>query len=421
MKKDIKKINLGKDINLTLIPAEKFKSNLVSIYIQRNLDREEATKNALLPTIITSGCTKYPSLREISNKLDDLYGSSMYGDVSKRGEKQVITFKIISTNERYLDEKIFTNVIEFFNDVLNDTLVVDGGFNKEYLDIEKTNLKDRIQAKINDKSRYALERSFEEMCKGERFSISEIGYEEDLEKIDAKDLYEHYKNIIKTSPIDIVIEGDFNEEEVVNVISKNFSFERDEIIDIPREQFTKDITEVNIVEENMDITQGKLVMGYRTNIDYKDESLYYPLVVGSSVLGGGPHSKMFINIREKESLCYYIYSSVEKYKSILYISSGIEAQNYEKTVDLIKKQIEAIKQGEISSDEIENSKSGLINSMKSLADSIGGMSDFYFAQTMGGTNTTIDKMIKNINKVEVKDIVKSFEKIELDTIYFLRN
>lgn len=162
-------------------------------------------------------------------------------------------------------------------------------------------------------------------------------------------------------------------------------------------------------------------MGYRTNIDYKDESLYYPLVVGSSVLGGGPHSKMFINIREKESLCYYIYSSVEKYKSILYISSGIEAQNYEKTVDLIKKQIEAIKQGEISSDEIENSKSGLINSMKSLADSIGGMSDFYFAQTMGGTNTTIDKMIENINKVEVKDIVKSFEKIELDTIYFLRN
>ncbi|MCR8745365.1 EF-P 5-aminopentanol modification-associated protein YfmF [Romboutsia lituseburensis] len=421
MKKDIKKINLGKDINLTLISAEKFKSNLVSIYIQRNLDRKEATKNALLPTIITSGCRKYPSLREISNKLDDLYGSSMYGDVSKRGEKQVITFKIISTNERYLDEKIFTDVIEFFNDVLNDTLVVDGGFNNEYLDIEKTNLKDRIQAKINDKSRYALERSFEEMCKGERFSISEIGYEEDLEKIDAKDLYKHYKNIIKTSPIDIVIEGDFNEEEVVNVISKNFSFERDEIIDIPRETFTKRIKDINIVEENMDITQGKLVMGYRTNIDYKDESLYYPLVVGSNVLGGGPHSKMFINIREKESLCYYIYSSVEKYKAILYISSGIEAQNYEKTVDLVKKQIEAIKQGEISSDEIENSKSALINSMKSLADSIGGMSDFYFAQTMGGTNTTIDKMIENINKVEVKDIVKSFEKIELDTIYFLRN
>ncbi|MGL4914100.1 MAG: EF-P 5-aminopentanol modification-associated protein YfmF [Romboutsia sp.] len=421
MEKDVKKINLGKDINLTLIPATKFKSNLVSIYIQRNLNREEATKNALLPTIITSGCKKYQSFREISNKLDDLYGSSMFGDVSKRGEKQVITFKIISTNERYLDEKIFTDVIEFFNQVLNDTLVVDGGFNKEYLDIEKTNLKDRIQAKINDKSRYALERAFEEMCKDESFSISEIGYEEDLDKIDAKELYEHYKNIIKTSPIDIVVEGDFNEKEVVDIISKNFTFEREEIINIPREEFKKEIKEVKIIEDKMDITQGKLVMGYRANIDYKDESLYYPLVVGSNVLGGGPHSKMFVNIREKESLCYYIHSSVEKYKAILYISSGIETQNYDKTVDLVKKQIESIKLGEISHDEIENSKSGLINSMKSLADSIGGMSDFYFAQGMGKTNSTIETMIENIAKVEVKDIVKAFEKIELDTVYFLRN
>ncbi|HSQ88069.1 EF-P 5-aminopentanol modification-associated protein YfmF [Romboutsia sp.] len=421
MEKDIKKINLGKNINLTLIPATKFKSNLVSIYIQRILDREETTKNALIPAIITSGCEKYPSLREISNKLDDLYGSSMVGDVSKRGERQVITFKIISTNERYLDEKIFTNVIEFFNEVLNNNLVIDGGFNNEYLDIEKTNLKDRIQAKINDKSRYALERTFEEMCKGERFSISEHGYEEDLDKINAKGLYEHYKNIIRTSPIDIVVEGDFDEKEVIDIISKNFTFERGEIIQIPREEYKKDIKEVKVVEDKMDITQGKLVMGYRTNIDFKDEDKYYPLIVGCNVLGGGPHSKMFINIREKESLCYYIYSSAEKYKGILFVSSGIEVQNYEKTVELVKKQLESIKAGEISQDEIENSKSALINSMKSLSDSIGGMSDFYFAQGMSNTNSTIEKIIDNVVKVKSEDIVKAFEKIELDTVYFLRN
>jgi predicted Zn-dependent peptidase len=421
MEKDIKKINLGKNINLTLIRAEKFKSNLVSIYIQRLLDKEEATKNALLPTIITSGCEKYPSLRETSNKLDDLYGSSMMGDVSKRGERQVISFKIISTNEKYLDEKIFTDVIEFFNEVLNKPLVVDGGFNKEYLDIEKTNLKDRIQAKINDKGRYALERTFEEMCKGERFSISEIGYEEDLDKISPRDLYEHYKHIIKTSPIDIVVEGDFDENEVVDIISKNFTFEREEIIEIPREEYKADIDKVKVIEEKMDITQGKLVMGYRTNVDFRDEDKYYPLVVGCNVLGGGPHSKMFVNIREKESLCYYIYSSVEKYKGILFVSSGIEVQNYEKTVELVKKQLESIKSGEISIDEIENSKSALINSMKSLSDSIGGMSDFYFAQGMSKTNSTIEDMIQKIDKVKSEDIVKAFESIELDTVYFLRN
>lgn len=421
MEKDIKKINLGKNINLTLIPATKFKSNLVSIYIQRLLDRDEATKNALLPTIITSGCEKYPSLREVSNQLDDLYGSSMSGSVSKRGERQVISFKIISTNERYLDEKIFTDVIGFFNEVLNKPLVIDGGFNKEYLDIEKINLKDAIQAKINDKSRYALERSFEEMCEGERFSINEQGYEEDLDKISPQELYEHYKKIIRTSPIDIVVEGDFNETEVIDAISKNFTFERDEIIEIPREEYKKDIKEVKVIEEKMDITQGKLVMGYRTNVDFKDEGKYYPLIVGCNVLGGGPHSKMFINIREKESLCYYIYSSVEKYKGILFVSSGIEAKNYEKTVELVKQQLESLKAGEISQDEIENSKSALINSMKSLSDSIGGMSDFYFAQGMSNTSSTVEQIIENVANVNSEDIVKAFKEIELDIVYFLRN
>ena len=363
---EVKKINLGNNINLTLIPATKFKSNLVSIYIQRLLDKSEATKNALLPTLITSGCEKYPSIREISNKLDDLYGSSMGGDASKRGERQVLSFKIISTNQKYLEEDIFKDVIEFFNEVINKPLIVDGGFKEDILNIEKQNLKDRIQAKINDKGRYALERCFEEMCSDERYSISEYGYEDEIDAISGKELYEHYKEIIKTSPIDIVIEGDFDEKEVTDIISKNFTFERGNIIEIPREDFIKDIKEVKVIEDKMEITQGKLVMGYRTNIDFKDTDKYYPLVVGCNVLGGGPHSKMFVNIREKESLCYYIYSSVEKYKGILFVSSGIEFQNYDKTVELVNKQIESLQAGNITEEEIENSKSALINSMKSL-------------------------------------------------------
>ncbi|MGL4914464.1 MAG: EF-P 5-aminopentanol modification-associated protein YfmF [Romboutsia sp.] len=418
---DVKKINLGNNINLTLIPASKFKSNLVSIYIQRLLDKSEATKNALIPTIITSGCEKYPSLRVISDKLDDLYGSSMGGDASKRGEKQVLSFKIISTNQKYLEEDIFKDVIGFLNEVINNPLIVDGGFKEDILKIEKQNLKDRIQAKINDKSRYALERCFEEMCSDERYSISEYGYIDEIDNITGKELYEHYKEIIKTSPIDIVVEGDFNEEEVVEVIKKSFTFERGNIIEIPREEFKKDIKEVKVVEDKMDITQGKLVMGYRTNIDYKDIDKYYPLVVGCNVLGGGPHSKMFVNIREKESLCYYIYSSVEKYKGILFVSSGIEFQNYDKAVELVNKQIESLQAGDISKEEIENSKSGLINSMKSLKDSIGGMSDFYFAQAMSNSNSTIEEMIENVSKVTIEEISNVAKEIKLDTVYFLRN
>lgn len=418
---DVKKISLGNNINLTLIPASKFKSNLVSIYIQRLLDKSEATKNALIPNLITRGCEKYPSLRDISNKLDDLYGSSMGGDVSKRGERQVLSFKIISTNSKYIEEDIFKDVIEFFNEVINKPLIVDGAFKEDILNIEKQNLKDKIQAKINDKSRYALERCFEEMCSDERYSISEYGYINEIDAITGKELYDHYKEIIKTSPIDIVIEGDFNEEEVIEVITKNFTFQRENIIEIPREEFVKNVKEVKIIEDKMEITQGKLVMGYRTNIDYKDTDKYYPLVVGCNVLGGGPHSKMFVNIREKESLCYYIYSSVEKYKGILYVSSGIEFQNYDKTVELVNKQIASLQAGDISKEEIENSKSGLINSMKSLKDSIGGMSDFYFAQAMSQSNSTIEEMIEKVEKVTIEDIANVAKEIELDTLYFLRN
>lgn len=418
---NIKKINLGNNINLTLIPTSKFKSNLVSIYIQRLLDKGEATKNALIPAVISNGCEKYPSRKEISRELDYLYGSSFGADITKRGERQVISFKIISTNEKYLDENIFKDVIEFFNEMVNNPLVIDGGFKEEYLKIEKENLKSRIQAKINDKRSYAHDKCFKAMCEGERYSISEYGYEDEIDAITSKELYEHYMNILKTSPIDIVVEGNFEEDEVKNIISKNFEFDRAAVIDIPREKYIKNIKDVKVIEEKMDIAQGKLVMGYRTNIDYMDTKKYYALVVASNVLGGGPHSKMFVNIREKESLCYYIFSSIEKYKAILFVSSGIETQNYEKTVDLVKKQLESIQAGDISSEELENSKVGLINSMKTIKDSIGGLSDFYFAQAMGKTNSTVEEIIDNIANVKKEDIVEVSKGIVLDTVYFLRN
>lgn len=414
-------INLGNNINLTLIKTEKFKSNLISLYVQRLLDKKETTKNALIPSIIASGSEKYPSARAISNKLDDLYGSSMGADAVKRGERQVLSFKIINISEKYLDENIFEEVVEFFNEVINNTLVVDGGFKEEYLNIEKENLRDKIQSIINDKKEYAQDKCIEAMCENEKYSISEFGYEDEIDNITSKDLYEHYRNILKTSPIDIVVEGDFDEDKVVDIISKNLKFEREDIIDISKEDFIKHVDEVKVVDEKMEITQGKLVMGYRANVDYVDNDKYYALVVGSNVLGGGPHSKLFVNVREKESLCYYIFSSIEKYKSIMLISSGIETKDYDKAVKLIKEQLESLKAGDISDEELENSKLALVNSMKSITDNIGGMSDFAFSQSMAKTNSEVEDIIYSIEKVTKKDIVEAVKDIELDTVYFLRN
>ncbi|EGT4993694.1 insulinase family protein, partial [Clostridioides difficile] len=246
-------------------------------------------------------------------------------------------------------------------------------------------------------------------------------YEDEIDSITSRELYEHYKNILKTSPIDIVVEGNFDEDKVVDIISKNLKFEREEIINIPRADFIKNVDEVKVIDEQMEITQGKLVMGYRANVDYADIDKYYALVVGSNVLGGGPHSKLFVNVREKESLCYYIFSSIEKYKSIMFISSGIETKDYDKAVELIKKQVESVKAGDISDEELENSKLALVNSMKSITDNIGGMSDFVFSQSMAKTNSEVQDIISSIEKVTKKDIVEAIKNIELDTVYFLRN
>lgn len=417
--KNLKTLEIGKNVKLTLIPKSKFKTNLVSVYIQRKLDRNEVTKNALLPGILKSGCNKYKTLGQLTDREEELYGSYLHAGASKRGESQVLGFSILSVNEKYLDEKILGQCIEFLNEIINNPLVIDGGFNEEYLNIEKEILKDSIMSIINDKGNYAMKRTNEIMFEGEPYSINGKGYIEDLDTIDRVSLYEHYKEVLKTSPIEIMIEGEFEETEVVELIKEKFQFDRGNIIDIPKEEYYKEVDEVKEIKETMDIAQGKLVMGYRCNVDYLDEEKYYSLLLGSRILGGGADSKLFINVREKESLCYTIYSTIQKSKSTMMVCSGIEAQNYEKTVNLVKEQVQKLKDGDITESEISNAKIAFINSLNSLNDEIGRISDFYFSQSISKNKSDLDQIKNMINKSTKEDIVEAVKNIELDTIYFL--
>lgn len=417
--KNLKTIEIGKNVNLTLIPEGKFKTNLVSVFISRKLDRDEVTKNALLPAVLKSGCSKYKTRSQLTDREEELYGAYLNTLISKRGENQILGFSILSVNEKYLDEKILGQSIEFLNEVINNPLVVDGGFNEEYLNVEKEIRKDIIIGIINDKANYAVKRATEIMFEGEPYSISGRGYVEDLDSINGVNLYEHYKKILKTSPIDIIVEGEFNEAEVVDLIKQKFTFEREEIIDIPKSEYYKEVKEVKEIHETMDIAQGKLVMGYRCNVDYLDKQKYYSLLLGSRILGGGADSKLFINVREKESLCYTIYSTIQKNKSTMLICSGIEAENYDKTVSLVKQQLQKVKDGDITETEISNAKIGFIDSLNSLNDEIGRVSDFYLSQYIAKDNSSIEEIKDMINKATKEDIVDSFKNIELDTIYFL--
>ena len=417
--KNLKTIEIGKNVNLTLIPESKFKTNLISVFILRNLDRNEVTKNALLPGVLKSGCSKYKTIGELTNREEELYGTYLNAGILKKGENQVLGFRILGVNEKYLDEKILAQGIELLNEVINNPLVVDGGFNEEYLNIEKEILKNAIIGIINDKARYAMRKANEIMFEGEPYAISGNGYIEDLDSINGVNLYEYYKEILKTSPIEIVVEGQFDEDEVVNIIKEKFTFDRADIIDIQKSEYYKSIDKVKEIHETMDIAQGKLVMGYRCNVDYLDEEKYYSLLLGSRILGGGADSKLFINVREKESLCYTIYSTIQKNKSAMFICSGIEAENYDKTVSLIKEQLQKVKDGDITDTEISNAKIGFISSLNSLNDEIGRISDFYLSQYISRNNSTVEDIKNMINKATKEDIVEAVKNIELDTIYFL--
>lgn len=412
-------MELNKSVKLHTIKSSKFKTDLIGVYIRRPLLKEEATKNALLSMLINKGTEEYPSFLELNRKLEDLYGSILISDVSKKGEQHIIQIKMQLPSRKYVDSQdILKEGVNILNGVLNNQVTQDGGFKKESFIQEKENLKEKIEGRINDKMKLAVERCVEEMCDDERYSIYEYGSLEELEKIDEKALYQYFKDIISTSPIDIFIVGDVQENEVKDLFSQSLKFDRGEIISIPREEINKSITEVKEAEDNFNINQGKVTLGYRTNIPYESE-LYESSILFSNILGGGPNSKLFKNVREKESLCYYIFSKIDKFKSIMLVSSGIEFQNFEKAKTLIQQEVESLKEGNFTEEDIDIAKKSIVTSIKSLTDTPNMLMDFLYSQILGNSLNTIENIISKIEAVTKDSIIEAGKKFELDTIYFL--
>lgn len=417
---DINVFDLDRGVTLALIKNSKFKSNLISIYFARNLKREEVTKISLLCNMMSIACSKYPSMKELSRKMDELYGLSMNMGVSKHGEKALTFFKFLSISDDYLDEPIFEDVIDFINEIVNKPMIVDGEFNPSMIEIEKNALKDEIESKINDKKSYALLRCIEEMCKGENYAIDQTGYVEDLEAITAKDIADTYFDFISTSNIYISIEGDFNEDMVLEICKNKFKFNRGIIETIKREDIFKKPENVTYTTEIIGTNQGKLAMGYRTRVDYKDYKKYYSLMVGNSIFGGGPHSKLFNNVREKESMCYYAHSTLEKSKGLMLVSAGIEVDLYEKALKLITKELDDVKKGNFSDKDIENAKKSILNGFRASYDSISGESDFTYNQFISKTSLKFEDVVNYVSKVTREDIVDAMKNIIEDTVYYIK-
>lgn len=408
-------------VYLNVINANKFKSELMSIYFILPLNKEDATLNTMIPLILKRGSKDYNTSIKIEKRLEELYGSDLSMSVTKKGEKHVLRFTIEGPREDFVESNdIFKNKLDMLKSIIYNPLIENDGFKKEYVSQEKRNLKDRIESRINDKQQYSVQRTIEEMCKDEKYSIYKYGYIKDLEKIDEKNLYKHYLHLLKQARIEISIVSDLNTDEIKKNIKEKFSYGERVENELNREKVIYDNIEEKVIKEEMEITQGKLNLAYRTNIPYEDE-LYTSFLVGNYILGGGPDSKLFINVREENSLAYYVYSRVYKYKSIMLISAGIEFDKYEDALNIIKEQIKLMKDGEFEEENIEQAKKAIITSMKTVNDDIYSISEFYLSKVLSNDEKDINELIENVKNVNKNDIVKAMDKIKLDTIYFLKN
>ena len=407
-------------IDVYVIPTKKFKTVLVTVLTRQLLSRELASKTALLPSVMERGSRDYPTYRDLMIRLEELYGSGFSSDVLKKGEKQVLSFSLEVINDLYAPGKnLLRQGISMLRSVINHPLLDNGGFKQDYVEQEKEQLAKEIKGLINDKVNYALERCIQEMCDQEPFGVFKYGSIEELEQITPEVLYTYYQQLMAENPLDIYIIGDVDPEDAFKLVEDAFGRENGKgRREMPPDQVQYVPREIRFHKEKLPVNQGKLTLGYRTNTSYGDDD-YVALLFYNGVLGGFPHSKLFQNVREKASLAYYAVSRLEKHKGIQLIGSGIELQNYDRALEIITEQVDQIKKGEITHEEMENTRRGLINQYKVVADSPYSMLSLSLDELLGGREEGVDYYIRKLEEVGVDAVVTAANKVHLDTVYFL--
>lgn len=415
-----RKVSSFNGIDIYRISTEKFKTSSIHFFFQDNLTRKTVTKNALLPAVLRRGSKEYPTLRDISMELEMLYGASFDCGVTKKGERHIIHFYTEFLSKRYIPDGTdsFETGFKLLYNIITEPVLENDHFKEDYLSQEKEKLRMMIESRVNDKMQYSVDRCLEEACRNEPFGIFDYGFVEDLENISAKELTDHYRMLMETYPLQVYLAGDISDSQIDSVTKQLAKIPRKNIKQLMNGFTEKKENEVRYVTENMNVSQGKLCFGFRTNIAPESKD-FVKLMVYNGILGGGIHSKLFQNVREKASLAYYAYSRLEKFKGLMVISSGVETKNREKATEIILHQMEEIANGNISEYELESTIKSMETGVKSLGDSQLNMVDFYFSQTVSGTSDNLNDIIEKIKSVKPEDVKQTAENIMLDTVYFL--
>ena len=406
-------------VYLTAVQSDKFKTGCFSLNLLRPMKKEEAAANALIPSVLLRGSERCPDIASISAKLDELYGASVGTLVRKKGEVQLVGFYCDYVQDEYVDEPVFAPVMAFLAELLLNPRLENGAVPEAVVDSEKLNLENAMLSRINDKRTYAASQLIRTMCAGQPYGIPRIGEPEDLKNITAKSLYAHYRDLLATSRVELFYMGSLSPEAVTKVLQTVLA-------DLPRaEAFVPVGTTpapaarpVQEKTERLDVTQGKLSLGFFTDITAKDPR-YPALVLAATVFGGGATSKLFTNVREKMSLCYYASASFEKFKGVLSVSSGVEFSKLETAKTEILRQLEACKAGDITDDELESARGYLVSDLKIAMDSPGRLDDYYMGQILLEQDGTMQDLASAIARVTKQEAAEAIQALRLDTIYAL--
>ncbi len=420
----IQEVMIKEGIKLHKIETNKFKTNLIAVFLTTPLTRENVTKDALITAILRRGSKNLPSQNEISKKLEEMYGGEFDCGIEKTGDNHVIKFYLETLNDEFLPEKeeLLKKSMNILFDIIFNPYVENEGFKEEYFQGEKENLKQLIEGKIDNKATYALDKCIEHMYQNEAYGLYKYGYVEDLEKMSAKDLYQYYQDLISKCKIDIFISGQIgNEVEEItreNEMIKQLKQRNPEYIQDSRKE-KKEKDKIDEIKESMKIAQGKLVIGLDI-LNYDNQAKYVALMY-NAILGGTANSKLFQNVREKASLAYTAASSYVRQKNNIFIRCGIEIPNYQKAVDIIKKQLEDMKKGDFTQEELENTRTYILSTIKGIEEEQDTEITYYLGQELSGYKMSIEEYENKIKEVTKEKIIEIAKQIKINTIYFLKD
>ena len=394
------------------IETKKFKTNVYALYLTIPLTKENVTYNALIPTVLKRGCKKYNNQLEISKKLEEMYDATFGIGITKVGNNEVLKFYLESLNNNYLpnNEDLSKTSIEMLLNIVMKPYLVNGKFDDDYVEQEKENLKKVIESRKDNKDTYATNRLLEEMFKEEPYGLYKFGNIDEIDNITSEKLYEKYKELIKNSEKYLYIVGD-----VENLNIESYNIDEKEIT-ISKEFPVKISEKENIVKEQMDVTQGKLVIGLNTPNNKQEVIALY-----NTILGKGANSKLFLNVREKEGLAYSAGSTYLKRNNAIIISTGIEVSKYNKAVEVIKNQLKDMEDGNITEKEMKDAKQFINAGLNLINESSENMIEYRFDKELYNEEIDIEKYRKKIEEIKKEDIVKVAKQIKIDTIYFLGN